>query len=57
VVAFTGGIVLIVLAVSSLFDRARDKNEIAARDIGEVSEPSFPVPALPATKARLEDHV
>ena len=57
VVAFTGGIVLIVLAVSSLFDRARDKNEIAARDIGEVSEPSFPVPALPVTKARLEDHV
>jgi NADH-quinone oxidoreductase subunit H len=57
VVAFTGGIVLIVLAVSSLFDRARDKNEIAARDIGEVSEPSFPVPALPATKARLEDYV
>ena len=57
VVAFTGGIVLIVLAVSSLFDRARDKNEIAARDIGEVSEPSFPVPALPAIKARLEDHV
>ena len=57
VVAFTGGIVLIVLAVSSLFDRARDKNEIAARDIGEVSEPSFPVPGLPATKARLEDHV
>ncbi len=57
VVAFTGGIVLIVLAVSSLFDRARDKNEIAARDIGEVSEPSFPIPALPATKARLEDHV
>jgi NADH-quinone oxidoreductase subunit H len=57
VVAFTGGIVLIVLAVSSLFDRARDKNEIAARDIGEVSEPSFPVPARPATKARLEDHV
>ena len=57
VVAFTGGIVLIVLAVSSLFDRARDKNEIAARDIGEVSKPSFPVPALPATKARLEDHV
>jgi len=57
VVAFTGGIVLIVLAVSSLFDRARDKNEIAARDICEVSEPSFPVPALPATKARLEDHV
>ncbi len=57
VVAFTGGIVLIVLAVSSLFDRARDKNEIASRDIGEVSEPSFPVPGLPATKARLEDHV
>lgn len=57
VVGFTGGIVLIVLAVSSLFDRARNKNEIAAKDIGEVTEPSFPVPALPATKARLEDHV
>ncbi len=57
VVGFTAGIVLIVLAVSSLFDRARDKNEISARDIGEVSAPSFPVPALPATKARLEDHV
>ena len=57
IVGFTLGIVLIVLAVSSLFDRAREKNEAIARDIGEISTPSFPVPALPGAKARLEDHV
>ena len=46
IMGFTVGVVLIVLAVTSLFDSAkRRRREADAR--GELPEPSFPVPAIP----------
>ena len=47
IAAFTGGVVLAVLAALSLYDSSKKKAEEAARYVGEMPEPSFPVPALP----------
>jgi NADH-quinone oxidoreductase subunit H len=46
VIGFTTGIVLLVLAGSSLMESAK-KRRIREDALGEVSEPSFPVPAIP----------
>jgi NADH-quinone oxidoreductase subunit H len=46
IMGFTVGVVLIVLAVTSLFDSAKRRRR-EADALGEVSEPSFPVPAIP----------
>ena len=46
IMGFTIGVVLIVLAVTSLFDSAKRRRR-EADALGEVSEPSFPVPAIP----------
>ena len=44
IAAFTGGVVLAVLAALSLYDSSKKKAEEAARYVGEMPEPSFPVP-------------
>lgn len=46
VIGFTTGIVLLVLAGSSLVESAK-KRRIREDALGEVSAPSFPVPAIP----------
>ncbi len=48
---FTFGIVLIVLAGSSLFESSKKRRE-REDAIGEVSTPSFPVPAIPGKMTR-----
>lgn len=44
---FTMVVVLAVLAATSLYDSSKKKAEIRARYVGQMPEPSFPVPALP----------
>jgi NADH-quinone oxidoreductase subunit H len=52
IAAFTGGVVLAVLAAMSIYDSTKRKAEARAHDVGEMPEPTFPVPALPTiTKA------
>ena len=52
IAAFTGGVVLAVLAAMSIYDSTKKKAEERAHDVGEMPEPTFPVPALPTiTKA------
>ena len=46
IMGFTVGVVLIVLAVTSLFDSAKRRRR-EADALGELPEPSFPVPASP----------
>ncbi len=46
IMGFTVGVVLIVLAVTSLFDSAKRRRR-EADALGELPEPSFPVPAIP----------
>ena len=50
IAAFTGGVVLSVLLAMSLYDSTKKKAEARAHDVGEMPEPSFPVPALPSIK-------
>ena len=50
IAAFTGGVVLAVLLAMSLYDSTKKKAEARAHDVGEMPEPSFPVPALPSIK-------
>ena len=54
IAAFTGGVVLAVLLAMSVYDSTKKKAEARAHDVGEMPEPSFPVPALPATKKAVE---
>lgn len=44
---FTMVVVLAVLAATSLYDSSKKKAEVRARYVGQMPEPSFPVPALP----------
>ena len=46
VIAFSAGVVLLVVVVTSLYDRSQVKAKAAAV-LPEVPRPSFPVPALP----------
>ena len=47
---FTLGVVLLVLAGTSLYEKSREKAQERAYDIGEMPEPSFPVPVMPSEK-------
>ena len=51
IAAFTGGVVLAVLLAMSIYDSTKRKAQEKARFVGEMPEPSFPVPALPAIKS------
>jgi len=42
--------VIAVLVALSLYDSSNKKAQERARYVGEMPEPSFPVPALPAIK-------
>jgi len=54
IVAFTAGIVLLILLVSSLYESSKKRAE-RANEIGEVPVPSFPVPDLARfTQSELE---
>jgi NADH-quinone oxidoreductase subunit H len=50
IAAFTGGVVLAVLAAMSVYDSTKKKADERSRYVGEMPEPSFPVPALPSIK-------
>ncbi len=49
---FTLGIVLMVLAASSLYDSAKIKAQEKEKEIAYFDEPSFPVPALPRSESK-----
>ncbi len=49
---FTLGIVLMVLAASSLYDSAKTKAQEKEKEIAYFDEPSFPVPALPRSESK-----
>lgn len=48
--AFTFGVVLLVLAGTSIYEKSKEKAQALAHDIGEMPEPSFPVPVMPSEK-------
>ncbi len=54
IAAFTGGVVLAVLLAMSIYDSTKKKAEARAHDVGEMPEPTFPVPALPTIKTAVE---
>jgi NADH-quinone oxidoreductase subunit H len=54
IAAFTGTVVLAVLLAMSIYDSTKKKAEARAHDVGEMPEPSFPVPALPTIKKGVE---
>jgi NADH-quinone oxidoreductase subunit H len=54
IAAFTGTVVLAVLLAMSVYDSTKKKAEARAHDVGEMPEPSFPVPALPTMKKAVE---
>ena len=54
IAAFTGGVVLAVLLAMSVYDSTKKKAEARAHDVGEMPEPTFPVPALPTIKKAVE---
>jgi NADH-quinone oxidoreductase subunit H len=54
IAAFTGGVILAVLAAMSIYDSTKRKAEERAHDVSEMPEPTFPVPALPTTKKAVE---
>jgi len=49
VIGFVVGVVLLVFAASTLIESSK-KRRIIADSLGEVSEPTFPVPAIPGPK-------
>jgi NADH-quinone oxidoreductase subunit H len=53
IAAFTGGVVLVVLIATSLYESSKKKAEEAARYVPDMPAPKFPVPALP--KAKIEE--
>ena len=54
IAAFTGTVVLAVLLAMSIYDSTKKKAEARAHDVGEMPEPTFPVPALPTIKKAVE---
>ena len=54
IAAFTGGVVLAVLLAMSVYDSTKKKAEARAHEVGEMPEPTFPVPALPTIKKAVE---
>ena len=47
---FTGLVVIAVLVATSFYDKSKKRAEERSRFVGEMPEPSFPVPALPRAK-------
>lgn len=47
---FTALVVIAVLIATSVYDSSKKKAEERARFVGQMPEPSFPVPALPQTR-------
>lgn len=47
---FTALVVIAVLIATSVYDSSKKKAEEIARFVGQMPEPSFPVPALPQTR-------
>ena len=47
---FTGLVVIAVLIATSFYDKSKRRAEERSRFVGEMPEPSFPVPALPRLK-------
>ena len=47
---FTGLVVISVLIATSFYDKSKRRAEERSRFVGEMPEPSFPVPALPRLK-------
>ena len=45
---FTIVVVLAVLAATSIYESSKKKAEERARYVGDMPEPSFPIPALPS---------
>ena len=45
---FTLGVVLLVLAGTSIYEKSKAKAEERAYEIGEMPEPSFPIPQMPS---------
>jgi NADH-quinone oxidoreductase subunit H len=54
IAAFTGGVVLAVLLAMSIYDSTKKKAEARAHEVGEMPEPTFPLPALPTIKKAVE---
>ncbi len=48
--AFTFGIALLVLAGTSVYEKSKKSAEARAKDVGDMPEPSFPVPVMPSEK-------
>ncbi len=48
--AFTFGIVLLVLAGTSVYEKSKKNADARAKDVGEMPEPSFPLPVMPSEK-------
>ncbi len=48
--AFTFGIVLLVLAGTSVYEKSKKSADARAKDVGEMPEPSFPLPVMPSEK-------
>jgi NADH-quinone oxidoreductase subunit H len=47
VVGFSIGVVLLVVAISSLYDRSKEKAEKAGAILPSLPAPSFPIPEIP----------
>jgi NADH-quinone oxidoreductase subunit H len=54
IAGFTGAVVLAVLGAMTIYDRSKIKADELANQVGPMSEPSFPVPALPTSLALKE---
>jgi NADH-quinone oxidoreductase subunit H len=54
IAAFTGTVVFAVLLAMSIYDSTKKKAEARAHDVGEMPEPTFPVPALPTIKKAVD---
>ena len=48
--AFTFGIVLLVLAGTSVYEKSKKSADARQKDVGEMPEPSFPLPVMPSEK-------
>ncbi|MSZ45662.1 MAG: NADH-quinone oxidoreductase subunit H, partial [Actinobacteria bacterium] len=48
--AFASGVVVLILAGTSLYERSQKKSK-AENAIGDIPQPSFPVPQIPSQRA------
>jgi NADH-quinone oxidoreductase subunit H len=47
---FTLGVVLLVLAGASFYEKAKARNEERAHEVGPMPEPTFPLPVMPSSR-------